>query len=455
MNGPGRILTSAYYRPVAEVRTPLAGEAREPGEGRMFLLMLCVLPMFAQSFQYVIDVLPLYALSKAWPILTLPLAVIGASRLDIPAKTLLLISYAWLFGVAPAVSIIELGNSFVGAMTTTIKVWSLSFVFSLAALLVWLQPSEKVLSRVVVTLGATTFIVMTLLYIFAPFSLFTQSIDETKLFLWDLDRGKRIYAPMFFGMLTTFYLNRSFWISKEPWKLLAIAASIAVQLLVYKQRASFGAAMLCLVVGAILSQPRYRGLMLALLIAVGGVAAVAFALHSKDQLGASLGGSLSVRQQELSTAVNFLSQAPWRWVVGVGSITRAGGDLTLASILQTKYFYLADLGWLGVAFEYGFAGVLLLLVIHFAGIYTTARASTLGGALPKALLDYVLYVLFSSAVYSVVFAPGELATCMAIGYYLVRRQGEDAAKPADEGPAFSQRTLRHDGHLTGRGLRTA
>jgi hypothetical protein len=50
----------------------------------------------------------------------------------------------------------------------------------------------------------------------------------------------------------------------------------------------------------------------------------------------------------------------------------------------------------------------------------------------RALLDYVIYILLTSTVYSVVFAPGELATCIALALYLSRRQGlAEATSPAD------------------------
>jgi hypothetical protein len=50
----------------------------------------------------------------------------------------------------------------------------------------------------------------------------------------------------------------------------------------------------------------------------------------------------------------------------------------------------------------------------------------------RALLDYVIYILLTSTVYSVVFAPGELATCIALALYLSRRPGlAKATSPAD------------------------
>lgn len=411
---PGRVLASAYHRP--DLTTP-----RGVGRLRMATLLVVVgLPLFAQSFQYVVDLLPLYALSKIWPIVTLPLAVLGAARLPVPGKALLLVTYAWLYGVSPAISIVELGNTPLGALSTTIKVWPLLNVFGLAAFLVWMKPTPDTLRRAVIGLGLFTFITMVVLWMVVPFSAYQQGILETKLFLWDVERGKRIYAPMFFGMLTIFTLNRSMWLRPKPWKLLLMAACFLVLLTLYKQRTAIAAAGLTVLIGAILSLPKRRILVFVLLGAVGVMILPIMLQYVTDhELGASLGGSLSTRQTQLATAVSFLSDEPWRWIVGVGSITRAT-EMSLGDVVGSDYFFLADLGWLGVAFEYGLLGAGLLVLAHLLGIILAAPLASRPEPLGRALLDYVIYILLTSAVYSPVFAPGELAACMGLAYYLQR-----------------------------------
>lgn len=415
---PGRVLASAYYRPDLEAGPSSFGRLRMAA-----LMVVLGLPMFAQSFQYVVDLLPLYALSKVWPILTLPLAIAGAARLPVPGKALLLVTYAWLFGVSPAISIVELGNTPLGALSTTIKVWPLINVFGLAAFLVWMKPDPTALRRICIGLGLFTFATMLVLWVVVPFSAYQQGILETKLFLWDIERGKRIYAPMFFGMLSIFTLNRSMWIRPKLWKALLIIACFVVLLTLYKQRTAIAAAGLTVLIGAILSLPRRRALTFVLLGAVAVMILPLMLQYVTDQeLGASLGGSLSTRQAQLAVAVDFLSAEPWRWLVGVGSMTRAT-DVSLGDVVGSDYFFLADLGWLGVAFEYGLIGAGLLVLIHLLGLYLGARLADRPEPLGRALLDYVIYILLTSAVYSPVFAPGELAACMGLAYYLHRARG--------------------------------
>jgi hypothetical protein len=397
--------------------------------GGVIAALACALPMFAQCFQYVVDTPPLYLLSKLWPFLTLPLALLGAMRLATPYKPLILMVLAWTLGVAPAISIVELGNTFVGAGATTLKVWSLTFAFSLPVALVLLRPTEEELRRTLIGLGIATFAIMTLLYLFAPESAYDQGLLETKLFLKDAERGKRIYAPMFFGMMLVFLLNRSFWLRPKLWKAAGLVACFLLLVLVYKQRTAIAAAGVVILLGMILSLPRGRFTLTALLVAVGVWPTLILIQSIATDLHAGFGASLSIRQLELAAAVNFLNDEPIRWLFGVGSINRVGAT-TLADIVQTDVLYLADLGWLGVIFEYGAIGALLLLLTHLAVIHVCLKGAAHRDPLARALLDYSVFILLSSAVYSVVFAPGELMACLGLAWWLQRRASERAEAAA-------------------------
>lgn len=393
--------------------------------GGALALLACLLPLFAQTFQYVVDVPPLYALSKAWPLLTLPLAVLGAVRVAIPFKPLILVVLAWTLGVAPALSVIELGNSYVGAAATTLKVWSLTFALSLPVVLTLMRPSAEELRRVVIGLGVATFVLMTLLFLLAPDSAYSQGILETKLFIRDDQRGKRIYAPMFFGMMLLFILNRSFWLKPRIWKAAGILVGLLLLVFIYKQRTAIAAALVCLLLGVLFSLPRGRLTLAALLVAVSAWPAVILANSVAADLQAGFGGSFSVRQIELAAAVNFLNSEPGRWITGVGTVTRAGGA-SLAQVVDADVLFLADLGWLGVIFEYGVIGAVLLLLTHLAVIYVCARGAKQSDPLARALLDYSIFILVSSAVYSVVFAPGELMTCLGLSWWLQKLAADRA-----------------------------
>ena len=403
------------------LRPPMLPAQRSPAAAWKVAALLLALPMFAQCFQYMIDVPPLYALSKAWPLLMLPVGAWAVLALDLPYKPLYIATLVWLLGVTPVIGIVQLGNGAVDAMATTAKVWSYSFVFSAAGVLVLVNPAPALLRRVIAWLGVATFVVMLLLWVGVPVSSYGGGDVVTKLFMFDPERGYHIYMPMYFGVLLVLTLNRSFWARPAVWKFAAIAVAFAIMLMIYKERVANVAAAAAMVFGAAMSVRRFRPAAFAVL----GVAAVIFALfllnrlEDASDLHDSLGGSLAVRRVSVATAWSYLTADPLRWLFGVGATTRFG-DITLAGLFGNAMFFLTDIGWLGVIFEYGVIGALLMLLVHLAGWRQAIRWGRPDDPLSQAFGDYIVYLLVGSAVYSVVFTPGELTTTMALSYYFSR-----------------------------------
>lgn len=400
------------------VRPPATPVARDAATLRILLLAL-TLPMFGGLFFYVVDAKPLYALAKLWPVLTAPLALIAVWRLNPPYQPLLLAVCAWLLGVTPFIGVNQLGNDALGAVAAGVKIWPLTGALGCAASLWLIRPSPRDLARAVVVLAVVTFGFLVGAWLFAPDALFNQGIEDTKVFLSDLERGRRINAPMMFGILTLFLINRSFWDRPAVWKAVLIAAGVAAMILTYKQRAQIGGTVVGLGIGALLSLRRWQGPAMTGAVAVVIAAAIPVTLWLGQNAADSLGGSLSMRQIEAEHALAYLNDAPWRWITGVGSATRVG-DVTLGDIVGTPFFFPSDLGWLGVVFEYGLIGAGLMLALHLYAIRLAWRAARSGEIFGRAVLDYAIFLLVVSPVVSVVLSPGELATVLALSWWLVR-----------------------------------
>ncbi|PTQ09975.1 hypothetical protein CLG96_12550 [Sphingomonas oleivorans] len=403
-----------------------------PGAGRgwQFPLMLLILMMFGQSFQYVNDFPPLYLLTKAWPLLMLPVAAWAVMRVDLPYRPLLLITLFWTMAITPFVGVVMLGNTIVGAIASTAKVWALGTGFAMAGLLACFRPDPATLRRGILWLGAISFAAFPLLWAVIPEQYYHRGIAETKLFLWDEDRGLRLYVPMFFGMLTLFFTARSCWERPQAWKLLLVAFFFLVMVTLYKQRMPILGAALVILIGAALSAGRWRTAALVGLGAMGALAAIPLSFYLRsDNVARQLGGSLTTRQAEIEAAIAFLDDRPLRWLIGAGSATRIG-DTSLADIVGARLFFLADIGWLGVIFEYGAIGAAILLALLLSGLRLAWAAAKVGGPFAAALFDYILYFLISSPVTPVVFAPGELMFCMALAHYLRRRHAEEMPSPS-------------------------
>ena len=387
--------------------------SRRPGLNGTIVALLVGLPLFAGSFQYVVDLPFAYLLSKAWPFVTAPLAILGASRFRPSYQPLLLATWAWLVAFAAFMGIAQLGNDAIGAVAASVKVWPLIAALAGLAALALLKPTDRDLLWAIGLLAALTFAFLLAAWFLAPAPAFEQGIEHTKVFLADPERGRRINAPSMFAVLGLFLLNRSLWSRPAVWKAVLILAGLVVLILIYKQRAQIAGTIVGLSLGAVLSLGRWRMPAFAVLTAAALTCVVPAWLWLQGPIVESLGGSLSMRQQEASAAIAFLNEQPWRWITGVGSTTRVG-EVSLGDIVGMPFFFLSDLGWLGVVFEYGLVGAGLMMALHLTAVRLCWGAAASGSPLVQAVFDYSLFLIVVSPIVSVVLSPGELATCLAL-----------------------------------------
>lgn len=392
------------------------------------LVLLAVLPLFGQLAHYLIDLGPLYYLSKAWPFLTLPLAFYAILALRTPIHVLYLLTLAYAIGVTPALSIAWLGNNFVDALGTTIKMWPLSYYFSVLACLALLRVPRAVVTKAVLRLGTATFAAMWVLWIVVPASFYASDATLSKLFMYEVERGYRIYMPMAFGLVALFYLAYRMAETPRLWMALAMAGGLISMVLIFKQRTAIAAAVLVMLLIFAGRLPLLARTFFIMAGIVGGLTVAILVVANLDRIAESLGASLTIRQNSVALATDYLLNSPLRWLFGVGATTRFG-SVTLAQIFGSEHFYLADIGWLGVLFEYGLVGTTLIALLYFAALrLPIARQGDAADlAMAHALKAYILFLLITTAIYSAVYAPGELATMTALLLYMSRQQPPDRA----------------------------
>lgn len=406
---------------------PLSTE-RFPGTVT-FVALLAVLPLFAQTFHYMNEFPVPYFLSKGWPIITLPLAIYAIVQMKLPGKMFYLVFVAYAIGFTPFVSMVHLGNGLADALLTTVKVWPLLYYFALSALLVMLAPTYEHTRMSLIVLGYVTFGLMIVLWVVVPTSWYLNNPEMGKLFMIEELRGYRIYMPMYFGALLVFFMVRSF-MEKPHWlPAVVVVTALVLMFTIFKQRASIGGVILVSIYAVVMSLgPRLRLIVIGLGMLTVPVAIIYLVIANSQGLAESLGGSLTVRQNSLALASNFLGDNVWSWMFGVGVTTRFS-TITLAEIFNNPQFYIADIGWVGVVFEYGAVGALLLAGLYCWGFYIVLQiARAQHDTMILALSDYILFMLVASSVYSLVFTPGELGVCMALAVYLARVKGRSVSK---------------------------
>lgn len=408
----------------------VANERASVRERSTVLLLLIVLPMFGQTFHYLIDVPPLYFLSKGWPLLTAPLALYALFRERMPWRTLYGFLLAYVLGLTPLLAMIYFPVGFADAFATTAKTLPFLYYFSALGFFLMTRPDPQEIRRVVIGLGIATFVIMLLLWLSMPAELYRSDPQESKLLLYEVERGYRIFMPMFFGLLFVFYLARRAFLGREFWAFAAMILCFLLLLWIFKQRTVIGSA--ALVVGLVALRATSGWLRTALILAgvVAGLAAIALIFGPYlARVEAMFGASLDIRQVSVSTALDFISNNYLALIFGAGSVTRISVT-NLHTILGNTQFFLADIGWLGVIFEYGVVGAGLILAAYLAALRQSARMEGYGDPFLGALGDYVIYMLISSLVYSVVFTPGEVATILALLVFLHR-----SLPPLPERPA--------------------
>jgi hypothetical protein len=326
-----------------------------------FLALLLTLPFFGQSFHYVVDLPPTYYLSKAWPIVTLPLAIYALVTVRLPWAWLYGALIAYVLGLTPLLSMIYLGNGLIDALSTTAKSLPFLYYFAAAGLLALLQPSQDQVRRAIVGLGIGTFLLMGFLWLVVPAGFYRIDAAQSKLFLYETERGYRIFMPMFFGILTIFYLARRLMMRRDLLAGLGVLIGFALLVLIFKQRTVILA--VALTIGWIAFRCS-RGWVRALLLAGGVTVAIAVGIlilgPMLARLEAALGASLSIRQASIGLAADYIQGHPLVLMFGAGSITRLSQN-TLSTLLGYAHFYLADIGWLGIVFEYGLTGAALIV----------------------------------------------------------------------------------------------
>jgi hypothetical protein len=403
--------------------------SREPARWRVTWWLLALLPLFGQTFHYLSSLVPLWALSKALPVISLPAVLRLGGHPRFPMTRQILISFAWLLLVPSFAAVIYFHESFFTSITAQVKLLPILYFFSFLALLLTLKPTLGELERGFVVLGVVILAVLIVLWAVVPSDWYQESyvIGQSPFFSSD-NRGHRIRMSMYFPLILLFFCFRRAWFERHAGYLLGVAIAFAVTLLIVKTRAMVIGIMGVLIINAFVwSRPLARlGLLLCAPLALAAMFSAGY-LATVFSTDASTG--FDTRRVTILLATKFLGSDPMRWLFGVGTISSTSKDNLIDYFHH--FFFLADITWLGIVFEYGVLGALIILCFQLRGIvfYRRLRARVEDDFLGS-LYDYLVYILLISAFYPPTLTPGETAVILAIFAY-VWRAGELDHAPTD------------------------
>jgi hypothetical protein len=391
---------------------------------RVMWCLVLLLPLFGQTFHYISALYPLWALSKAFPVLTLPLVLRLGSQPRFPMTRQVLLSFAWLVLMPSFAAVIYFDESFFTSITAQVKLLPILYFFSFLALLLMLKPTLSELGRSFVILGAIVIGTLIFLWAVVPADWYKETyvFGQAPFFTSD-SRGHRIRMSMYFPFILLFFCYRRAFFERHLGYLAGVLVALAVALLIVKSRALAIGIMGVLVINTFAwARPRARiGLLLIAPIVLASVFSMGY-LATIFSAGSETG--FDTRRISAALATRFLGNEPMRWLFGVGTISPASGE-SLTGYFH-HFFFLADITWLGIVFEYGLIGALIVLCLQLRGLffYRRLRAEVEDDFL-GALFDYLIFVLLASFFYPPTLAPGETAVILAIFVYIWRAGGFD------------------------------
>lgn len=408
-----------FRAPIATIDSPDELPIRWP----QFLLLFAVLPLFGEVFHYLKVLPPMWALSKAFPILTLPLCFFAMKDGPAPrGSRQILLSLLYLFLVPSFTAVFAFQQNFFLGLTAQVKLLPILYFFSVTGFLRLLKPTSSEIAKGFLYWGLVLFVVLILLWIFVPQSVYEvlHKAGDAPMFSHD-SRGNRIRMPFLFGTIGIFYCFRRFFAEKKVWWLLGtIAGFAAVMGLIRMRAAVLGLSMVFAINTLRFSKPKTRILILALLpFAAAALLSVPYVASTFDT-GSQAG--FDIRRGTIEGAIAFLGNDPLRWLIGVGTIT----PLDPMGLIRyfNHSFFLADITWLGITFEFGLIGAVLLLMIPVRGLWESRYVrDSRQGAFLGSLQDYLIYSILISTGYPLTMAPGEFAMILAIMVHESARYG--------------------------------
>ncbi|HTH97690.1 MAG TPA: hypothetical protein VL574_09750 [Stellaceae bacterium] len=415
----------------AEALSPVFSLAAPRTKTLIWLILL--LPWFGQTFSYIRDVLPAWAFAKAFPVLSLPLAFVLMRHQRMVMSRQVLLSFGWLVLMPTFAAIFYFQQGFFTGITAQVKLLPLLSFFSFLGLLLLLKPTLKEIAYGYLAIGFATLALLVFFWLAIPDSWYAVNYvpNTNPLFSVD-DRGHRIRMPWYFPAVALFFCYRRF-IRYREWRyLLGVLGAFAVAVFIVRTRGWVIGILGVLAINSFMwARPLVKvALLVALPVAAIGIFSVGY-LATTFNFGTDTG--FDTRWITIQKATEFLGWSPMRWLFGVGTISPTSSDSLMAYF--DHFFFLADITWLGIVFEYGIIGALLFLAFELRGMLLYRRISRqIDDDFLGALCDFILYTLIISNVYPMTLVPGETAIIMAVFAYILHAGLSDHAEPVRASP---------------------
>lgn len=219
-----------------------------------------------------------------------------------------------------------------------------------------------------------------------------SGLEDGRFVIYDPIRGHRYNVPIVVLQIVSFLYVRESLLNKKMSSLFFPALVLIYLMFFGQKRLEVAGMMVVFMLIGWSSVSSFWKIIVALSATGIGVAYVAFS-PAMTQL--ELASAFGLRWSTFSTIVSFLQEHPMAWVTGAGFLNPLGG--TTFQDLYGVNFWPADVGWMGVWFEFGAFGVLLFAAVYVQTLREARSVCTIQkDALVFALRDYVYKILITS-----------------------------------------------------------
>ncbi len=392
------------------------------------IIVLCILFIcLFQLFYYVIDIAPLYIFSK---IIFPSFAVILSYVLFLhfffrssfyPYTFYFIFTFVYLIIQSAVLSYFNFSQPINLGVLAQVKLLPIFYYFCGLFLLKKMKVTQEDITYSLIILGAVSFMVYFMLYSFVDLAEFAT--DESRLVLYDEERGLRITLSTAFGIFFLFYSYRSIIEKKKIVFVLPFLLLLLYLLLYRKQRLEMlGVALMLFFISikVFLRKPATvvlaASLIIMLILVTPALSPTGLSFFYED----AFYYSFILRWNTIKTILEILSKSTCNILFGVGNLNRTG-DLNFQTVYGQN-FWPSDVGWLGTSFEYGLIGSLFFVYLYVLLIKNSYQYSTNDTPLILiALRDYVyMSIALSILIPSIPYFIGIYATILAIFVYYNR-----------------------------------
>ena len=385
---------------------------------RVVLLGAVFLGLF-QPFYYLIDFYRLYVVAKAiFPAFALAFGYVLMlafllTRSAYPYTTTIVGAFLYLVITAALASKWNFDQSLFYGLTAETKLIPLAFYFFALFLFRRFAVQISELDLVLALLAWSTVLIGAYLKFFVDPS--SVANEHGILVLYDEIRGYRYNLPLVFielyaliafrkaaetrsviaGAQVAFFLIYLFWIAEQRTSVFGLVAVMLIATLTYGAIARTTIMLVCLLLAA----------------------ALFHSLSTSYFAFATIAAALQFRLNTAATIVSFLGDDPARWLFGAGNLSPLAG--TTLQDIYGQNFWPADVGWVGVLFEFGILGVIVIVGMYVLLWRESERYAThTHPYLLLGLKDYVRKMILLSILIPVVpFLSGVFATLLALVVY--------------------------------------